>query len=584
MPALLAPTRNRWIKPSGELVVDRTHPLAYGLLSAFLLTEATSTIVGDLAKPSRTSILAAGASWTQTPYGMAVVPSATAAQKNTFSDNPTSSGAPFALEMMIKHTASDAAFAALITDLTTFGMYVHANHIDLDGGADPDGTSTFATGSFQHCVLSWDGTNVSYFTNGVADGTGANSGISNPAIFTGWGGDGTNPAMNNTILWFRVWDRTLNSAEAKSLYTDPFGMFVSRGDVARSFAIASRPLAGLVPLTLARLAVAPPPALNLPLRAAAGATTSTIVSGAATMISNSALVQTAAQILAPSTSQANSLLAAPAQIVEPSTNAAALQGNSLLVETAAQIVDPSVTVQANSALTESFAQIAAHNTTISNTLLVENAQLVDPLAPTISNSLLAAPAQLVEPVTSPAPEQGNSVLTQTVGQVVDPSVPLISNSILIASGQVAGGTITNGAATMQSNSALVQTAAQLEASAPLISGSLVTVAVQLRAQAAIQGNATLVQQAQIVANGLAVLAVSVLVANGAPFNPAAIIPGDVALMDSALHTATLADTALHTVAIADVALSGDVSVDAALCTVTITDSALHTVALADSAP
>jgi hypothetical protein len=243
MPSVLVAPRHRWIKPGGDLILDRTHPLAYGLISAFLLHEGSGVTVRDLAKPSRTSTLAAGASWTKTPYGLAVVPSSTAAQKNTFSDNPTTKGAPFTVEVMLKHTGSDATFAAIITDLTTWGCYVHGNKLDLDGGADPDSTGSLTTGNFYHCVWYWDGSNAGYAINGLRDaGGGSNTGITNPAVFTGWGGDGTNPAQNNTILWFRVWERVLADVETTALYVDPFGMFRSPSQDALSLAVAaSRP-------------------------------------------------------------------------------------------------------------------------------------------------------------------------------------------------------------------------------------------------------------------------------------------------------------------------------------------------------
>src|SRR5690348_15041699 len=104
---LLIPQRPALIKPPRTARLDTGHPLAKGLISFFLLQEGAGKTVYDLVTRGRTSTLAANASWKTTPYGLAVKPGGSAADKNTFSSNPTTSGIPFTVEIMLQHTGSD---------------------------------------------------------------------------------------------------------------------------------------------------------------------------------------------------------------------------------------------------------------------------------------------------------------------------------------------------------------------------------------------------------------------------------------------------------------------------------------------
>jgi hypothetical protein len=488
---------------------------------------------------------------------------------NTFTPSATDWSAEVLIRVTTAAVASDFEYIFATAAVAGDGMLL-TNATPVIGWNIDTSTADVSVGSLPtlniwlHVVYTVASTTGTIYQNGVSVASGALTGaFTNPM---GWmGSDGTNNGsqFDGDIAWLRVWDRALTAREVVGLYADPWEMVISGSEQVAAFAGLGGWLR-IAPSAPPRAVLAVAPPVVAPFRPYLGATTSNIVSGAATIIANSALVETAAQILSPATEQANSLIAAPAQVVEPSTNAATSQSNSLLVETAAQIRAVASEVS-NSALVETSAVILAPATEQANSLLVENAQLVDPSAPTISNSLLVAPSQLVEPVTSPAPEQGNSAVVQTVGTVVDPSVPLVSNSILIASGQIAGGTIVNGAATTQSNSALVQSAAQLLA--------------QVQSQSA---SSLVQQQAQIVARGVAVLAASVLVGNGGLFGQ--IIAGDALGADTALHTATPFNTAIHTATGADIALMSDAGGDVTMGTATATDSAVMSAVAADSAP
>jgi hypothetical protein len=643
---LWKPGRQQGSKPSGvDLAIDWAHPLSYRLAHYYAFTEGGG-IPHSLVRRGDAISLGAAASWAETAIGPALhftqALTSWARLANTFT--PTTSMV-MTVELLARQTVANQAndFGYVFCSASAAGDGLMSVNTGLLKGWDIDSsTSDIPTGGsttvvtlnlWYHVIFVCGGTaaNASaIYTNNTLAVTGTLTGAFTTPM--GWlGADGTNTlnSWGGDVALLAVWDRALNRGEVDTLFDDPYGLVIEGSEKGTVYAALGGVLAPVRPY---------------PSRQLLGASASAIVSGAATFISNSTVAE-AVQVVEPSggaPTQSNSLMTEAVQVVEPSGGVPA-QSNSLIVEavqlralatqqsnsligaTVQQIVEPSggAPEQSNSVLVETAVRIQEPTTEQSNSAAVETVgQLVAPAlvqsnsllnvtgglasgfvqgVPTIqANSALAESAQILEGATSQAnsaiaesvqvrtlattqansalvetaaqmvdaaTEAANSAALETVGQVVDPSVPMASSSVLNVTGGIAGSTIVNGTATFAAASVLALTAARLvETSAPTESDS------------------ALAQPAQIVARGLVALSASLFAVTGSVFNPSAIIAGDVALLDTALHTVALTDSALHTVSIADVALAGDVIADTTLGTVTITDSALHTVALADSAP
>lgn len=166
--------------------------------------------------------------------------------------------------------------------------------------------------------------------------------------------------------------------------------------------------------------------------AATGGGGGTTVNGSGTLIANSALVETTAQLTTSSAPvPANAVLTAqPAQITN---TAAPVPANSALTAAAAQIVAASTPAQANSALTAPTAQIVNPSAAIqANAALVATGHIETPPPQLIANSALVQTSAHL--VSHTAPMQATATLAQTTAQIVVTAVTFVAESVLHLSG------------------------------------------------------------------------------------------------------------------------------------------------------
>ena len=544
-----------WKPPHAGLQINWQHPQARNLRMAMFFTEYGQRRVRDIAMPGRAGILPAGMTWKGGRFGSSIQGSATAAQLGTFNTNIVMAGTGTTFECMYFHGANFASFAGVLTTTGNAGFGIDStNKWGLDNTGTGDGATTMTVGQWYHAVIVINSAAPNnFYLNGKADGTENTSGVVNNVTYAQWIGDGFVAQPSAQYAWMRLWERALSAGEVARLYAAPFDMLMTAGN-RRTMAVM------------------------------AGATAGAFISGAPTFISNSALVESA-QLLEPSTVQANSLVAESAQL---KVATAAEIANSLIVETFAQL-DAPATEQSNSLIAESV-QIREPSTVQANSALAESAQMVTPsgTVPVQANSAAALPtAQVVNPVIAvqsnsllavtgglagqgggsviansvlaetaaqvlaPATEQANSTVVETAAQITS-TATVQANSVLTESVQVKAAT-----AATQSNSLAAETVGQIVAPAIVQANSLLSVTGGIAGGGTVSGsgtlasNSALVHVAQLRVATIAELASALLSVTGTVFNPSAIVMGTVTLADRALHTAVIADTARMSATLAD---------------------------------
>lgn len=223
-------------------MLDRSHPLAKGLVAAFPLNEGAGKTVHDLAAPGRTGTLAAGASWVTTPIGVAVHPSQVLNEFNSFSSNiVTASSTLQSFEMWYLHVATANFASVLVNDGGQYGYAVNANGLDIDGTGGVQG-SVMTAGAVYHAVYTMTSTTSgTIYKNAVQDATG-NAGFTLPSTYDHWAGDNAGEQMPGTLIAWRLWDgRSLTASEVAALYADPWAMYTPVVERLRTFAILATP-------------------------------------------------------------------------------------------------------------------------------------------------------------------------------------------------------------------------------------------------------------------------------------------------------------------------------------------------------
>lgn len=148
-----------------------------------------------------------------------------------------------------------------------------------------------------------------------------------------------------------------------------------------------------------------------------------IISGSGSLVSNSALV------------------ASSAQIVEPAGTVPVVS-NSVLAQTSALLIEPAAPIQANASLVQVGARLSAPTVAPlqANSVLASAAQIVtNPTAPLIANSVLLQSSAVLLTPSAQAPMQANSLLVQSSALLRTFSSPLVANSVLFGTGGIVGG-------------------------------------------------------------------------------------------------------------------------------------------------
>jgi hypothetical protein len=229
----------QWKPPVGSKV-DPTHPLAKGLILAFLLNEgAGKTIYNAVVEaPARVGTLTSSLTWGVERYGEVVKFPGTASQDITYPS--FTFGTNFTLELMLHPTTITGSFVPIWTDSgNTYGLYIDTNDLDFGATGNQSASAGLAAGGYFHVVMTHanGGPTDSFFINGVAKGSGSAGGAFGTPAFSNIGGN-SGGGYNGSIAWIRAWNnRLLTQAEAAQLYQRPFDMFVNHLDRIRTWAI-----------------------------------------------------------------------------------------------------------------------------------------------------------------------------------------------------------------------------------------------------------------------------------------------------------------------------------------------------------
>ncbi len=235
MSLILAPTRSIVRpKPLVGTQIDRGHPLARGLVGAWLMNEGAGSVVRDVSgngytgaitsatwSPGRFgTCLAMGGSGTVNAGDIEVLDGCSALTISIWC-MATTLGFPDIGVLVNKDAGSARSFYLRVgtKETLSFGVY---NSDGTLGSTTSDAFWKSDAGTWRHIVGVWDGTTVSAYINGVLNGTpGSLSGVmrSNAysvGIGTDWPGSIDGPM---------VWRRALTASEIQSLYRDPYQMF-----------------------------------------------------------------------------------------------------------------------------------------------------------------------------------------------------------------------------------------------------------------------------------------------------------------------------------------------------------------------
>jgi hypothetical protein len=214
-------------KPFRGIQLNRSHPLARGLVGCWLMNENGGNKVFDLSDNRNTGSLT-NVTWT--PGGVAIAASVSRIVSAASGFNASEGS----IEMLVKPAWSyDDGLAhyfwqATITAFRKFTLRKNANNTtELFTNNTSRGTFTFAwaANTLYHVVLNW-GTNTLYI-NKVLEYTFTAGGLGTlpPTLYIGDAYAGANLAFSGNIYYFCVRNRALSATEIAWLYREPFAMF-----------------------------------------------------------------------------------------------------------------------------------------------------------------------------------------------------------------------------------------------------------------------------------------------------------------------------------------------------------------------
>jgi len=237
----------RWPqKPPLGAMIDWSHPLAAGLVGAWVFSEGTGTTVGDLARVyGADGALTNGPTWTIGPNGAGLSVASASSQYVACGSIPSLSGASSASIFVMGRRVSGAKLpvGALQSVNNQFGVSLYSDNLIYfmasTGAAATYGTATAPTGDFS-AGLSYDGTQATNATRL----TGIVNGVPQSLTFTGTIGatlgTGTVWQMGHSTAGayygdgrldlVLVWTgRSLGLSDFTSLQADPWQFFAPPG-------------------------------------------------------------------------------------------------------------------------------------------------------------------------------------------------------------------------------------------------------------------------------------------------------------------------------------------------------------------
>lgn len=239
--AILTP--NWYVKPPPGITINPLHPLASGLIGAYLMNEGGGTTVfniapGNIFKNAAMSNTHTG--WTTTPPGVgtkfdgnstqgliASAASSSAAALSAFAFVRLDSLANAYNSIATADNGSLFDYALLVKSTGKLAPYVQ-NGSGVTISADGTGTAVVATGAWNQIGLTYNSTvGLTSYINGKVDATtAANGAITSTAYQLNIGNSlFANRSLTGAISWHFIWNRVLSKDEVALLNTNPFAMF-----------------------------------------------------------------------------------------------------------------------------------------------------------------------------------------------------------------------------------------------------------------------------------------------------------------------------------------------------------------------
>lgn len=246
-------------KPRPGIMVDRTHPLAIGLLGYWIMNEGGGIRVDDISGTGHSMTMGTNtgsqifttggdtAKWVGSPFGGCLkFDGVDDCIKNLLTDWYQGSRMTLSvwinsndfsqLKTVVDHRArsggpgGQAEQFSLFTNSTGNIRWMFSTDNGNSLNVDNVGATTMVTGKWYHIVGTYDGINSKCYLNGRLDGTVAASGdlganVTNAGLLIGADGETAGRYFNGSIDEVRMYNRALSNEEVWLLYSSPHADF-----------------------------------------------------------------------------------------------------------------------------------------------------------------------------------------------------------------------------------------------------------------------------------------------------------------------------------------------------------------------
>jgi hypothetical protein len=264
---------NSLVKPISQPVVRWGHPLAIGLVGAWIFSEGGGTKIRSLINPQDDLTLGGNAAWARTAAGLTLqcpnsgtntgasltTPSAllkpssavsifwrgTINGNGSLSQNPVLAGMTFTNSNISPFTAYAIGRVGASAGRIGYSFDWNGTNVFYQTGVILNSGPLLYGKPMDFCLTgSAGGVMLGYTNGGLADGIGtaANGNLTygSPEFIINWAiGDATNSAQSEASCVY-VWNRVLSGAEILTVHNDPF-QFVGLRSLSPLFGISSGP-------------------------------------------------------------------------------------------------------------------------------------------------------------------------------------------------------------------------------------------------------------------------------------------------------------------------------------------------------
>jgi hypothetical protein len=126
-------------------------------------------------------------------------------------------GSPFTISAWIKQTSTTSGYRSLYCQDGNHGLFIQATKVNFFESADHAGATSLTTGTWHHIAVTYDGTTLTIYVDGVSDGSYVNAAFS---LFTAGyiGSDGGgDPYFDGNIDDVAVWTSCLTGTQIANL-------------------------------------------------------------------------------------------------------------------------------------------------------------------------------------------------------------------------------------------------------------------------------------------------------------------------------------------------------------------------------